>query len=254
MANLIFKVNERIYWRNRFALLLCKGIIMKNINNNFLYYVYKHTNIYNDKVYIGITIREPRKRWGSKGCNYKGNPIFYKDIFEYGWDEGFTHEVLFENLTKEEAEKKEIELIELYNSTDINRGYNRNHGGHSIGKMSDETKNKISKSNTGKRRTLEQRKLMSDIAFNMTDEHKRKISEAHKGLDVWNKGLTFTENEKDKIKGNTYKPIICIETGVVYKSMSYVSRLFKIPPSNLHKVCNGERHTAGGFHWRYANE
>ena len=220
---------------------------MVKTNDNILYSVYKHTNIYNGKVYIGITTREPRKRWGANGCNYKENSIFYKDILKYGWDKGFTHEVLFKNLTKENAEKKEIELIELYNSTDISKGYNRNHGGHSIGKMSETTKNKISKSNTGKKRTLEQRKLMSAIASKMTEEHKRKISEAHKGL-------TFTEDEKDKIKGNTYKSIICVETGVIYKSMSYVSRLFGIPQSNLHKVCNGERHTAGGFHWRYANE
>lgn len=226
----------------------------KDINNNVLYFVYKHTNIYNNKVYIGITMRNPQKRWGSNGCNYKENDVFYNDILKYGWNDGFMHEVLFENLTKEDAEQKEIELINLFDSTDINKGYNRNHGGHSIGKMSNTTKNKISKANTGKKRTPEQRKHMSDVALNMTEEHKKKISESHKGLVAWNKDLIFTEEQKDKIKGNTYKSIICIETGIVYKSMSYVTRLFNIPQSNLRKVCSGERHTAGGFHWRYADE
>lgn len=199
-------------------------------------------------------MRKPQKRWGSNGINYRNNEIFYKDILKYGWNDGFTHEILFEHLTKDEAEKKEIELINLYESTNFNNGYNRNHGGHSVGKMSESTKAKISKALKGKKFTLEHRALLSKIALNMTEEHKKKISEAHKGLDTWNKGLVFSEEEKDKYKGNTYRAIECIETGVVYKSLSYVNRLFNIPQSNLCKVCNGDRHTAGGYHWRYVNE
>ena len=222
-------------------------------NTEEKYFVYKHTNIFNKKVYIGITLRKPKKRWGANGINYRNNDIFYEDILKYGWNDGFVHEILFEGLTKDEAEKKEIELIDLYNSTNKEYGYNRNRGGHSVGKMTEATKNKISNSNRGKKRTLEQRQLMSSIALNMTEEHKRKIADAHIGLSTWNKGLTLSEDQKDKCKGNTYRAIECIETNVVYKSLSYVSRIFNIPCSNLCKVCNGERHTAGGFHWRYAS-
>lgn len=123
---------------------------MEQVNESKNYSVYKHTNIFNGKVYIGITMRPPQKRWGSNGINYRSNEIFYKDILKYGWNDGFTHEILFENLTKDEAEKKEIELINLYESTNIGKGYNRNHGGHSIGKMSESTKAKISMALKGK--------------------------------------------------------------------------------------------------------
>lgn len=72
------------------------------------YKVYCHISP-NNKVYIGITQQEPKQRWqGGKG--YKENQYFYRAIQKYGWD-NFQHEILFENLTKQEAEKKEIELI-----------------------------------------------------------------------------------------------------------------------------------------------
>jgi len=39
------------------------------------------------------------------------------------------HEILFENLTKQEAFDKEIELIKLYETTTPQSGYNISYGG-----------------------------------------------------------------------------------------------------------------------------
>lgn len=47
------------------------------------------------------------------------------------------------------------------------------------------------------------------------------------------------------------KPVKCIETGIIYCSMSEASRKTTVSLANIHKVCNGERHTAGGYHWEY---
>lgn len=49
-------------------------------------------------------------------------------IDEFGWD-NIQHNVLFEHLTKEEAEEIEIQLIEKYETTNINFGYNTAFGG-----------------------------------------------------------------------------------------------------------------------------
>ena len=73
-----------------------------------LYTVYQHKNKINGKVYIGITMQEPEKRWGVNGRNYKSSPHFYSAIQKYGWD-NFEHNILFTNLTKEEACLKEQE-------------------------------------------------------------------------------------------------------------------------------------------------
>ncbi len=67
-----------------------------------MYIVYQHKNKINGKIYIGITMQEPEKRWGSNGCNYKSSPHFYAAIKKYGWD-NFEHNILFTNLTKKQA-------------------------------------------------------------------------------------------------------------------------------------------------------
>ena len=81
------------------------------------YKVYKHTNKINGKVYIGITsYRYAKTRW-SNGNGYSQQSLFWNAICKYGWD-NFDHEILFDNLTQEEACQKEIELIKLYKSND----------------------------------------------------------------------------------------------------------------------------------------
>ena len=77
------------------------------------------------------------------------NDYFMRAINKYGWN-NIKHEILFQGMTKLEAENKEIELIGLYKSDQREYGYNIQHGGSSIGKHSEETKRKIGKANKGK--------------------------------------------------------------------------------------------------------
>ena len=88
------------------------------------YIVYKHTSP-SDKVYIGITKNNPEYRW-KRGDGYRTQKIFYRAIKKYGWD-NFAHEILFENLSHEEACNKEIELIKYYKS--LKKSYNKTDGG-----------------------------------------------------------------------------------------------------------------------------
>ena len=111
------------------------------------YKVYMHRNKTNNKVYVGITLQPVNERWRN-GTNYYGNEYFSRAIKKYGWD-GFEHIILFDNLTKEEAENKEIELINKYNSTNRNYGYNIEKGGNTSGKHSEETLRKMSESQKG---------------------------------------------------------------------------------------------------------
>lgn len=111
--------------------------------------VYKRTNKFNGKVYIGITSKTLDRRWAN---GYKHNPHFQRAIEKYGKD-GFIHEILFSGLTKEEACKKEIELIAFYDSTNPDKGYNISFGGTAPmwgRKHSEETKAKF-KENVGEK-------------------------------------------------------------------------------------------------------
>lgn len=93
-------------------------------------YVYKITNLINNKQYIGIT-NNYKKRWSNEKINPK-NPkkqqVITRAIAKYG-KENFKFELLFSNLKIEEACEKEKELISQLNTL-IPNGYNVDKGGN----------------------------------------------------------------------------------------------------------------------------
>lgn len=82
-----------------------------------------------DKYYVGIT-NDINRRWRQKGKMYE-RQIFYNAIKKYGWD-NIKHEILFNNLSKEEAQQKEKEMIIFYNSQIGQNGYNVSEGGENV--------------------------------------------------------------------------------------------------------------------------
>lgn len=111
--------------------------------------VYKYTNKINGLIYIGITSKKLHIRWSS---GYRNNKRLYEDIIKYG-EQNFLKEVLFKNLSFEEASKKEVELIISYKATNPNIGYNIRIIGSAPmlnKKHSKETKKHFSESRKGK--------------------------------------------------------------------------------------------------------
>ena len=177
-----------------------------------MYTVYQHKNKINGKVYIGITKQKPEQRW-RHGQGYKSSPHFYAAIQKYGWD-NFEHNILFQNLTKEEACKKEQELIAKYHSMDREFGYNSTSGGD-IFTMNKETKQKISQSMMGNKNGLgrpcseEKKKKISEAqkGKHLTEKHKQKLSEAAK-----NRHAPCSDQAKENIrKASHKKPVYCEE-------------------------------------------
>ena len=215
------------------------------------YYVYKHT-FPNNKVYIGITKQKPQNRWDN-GKGYKHNNYIKNAINKYGWS-NIEHKILFENLTKEEAEQKEIELIAFYKSNQKNFGYNIENGGH-VNCVSEETKKKLSVANKGKIISKETRQKMSKnnariwLGKKLNNETRIKMSESHKGKTGNNKGKIF----------KTRKKVICIETNTIYDSITIASNITKINSTHISEVCRGMRKSAGKIndiklHWKYIKE
>ena len=162
-----------------------------DIQTHGAWIVYLHTNLINNKKYIGITSQTPQKRWRN-GLGYKDG-VFRLAIDKYGW-ENFSHEILFSGLSETEAKNKEIELISLYNTTDRNYGYNRTKGGDGAAgiEVSEDTREKMSKSHLGKRHS---------------DATKEKISNAAKGNKKWSgKKHTYeTKNKMSNVRKEYYK-------------------------------------------------
>lgn len=153
------------------------------------YCVYCHRNRVNGKRYIGQTVYQDNlvKRWSSDGKRYSKNDHFWKAIQKYGWN-NFDHYVIQRDLTKEEADLLEDLNIKCFNTTDRQYGYNHQ-GGGSNGKLSEETKQKVS---IGVKRWFETHDSPM-IGQHHTEEAKQKMREAKLGR-------TLSEEQKEKIK------------------------------------------------------
>lgn len=222
-----------------------------------MYTVYKHQNKINGKIYIGITMQEPERRWGNNGINYKTSPHFYAAIQKYGWN-NFDHDILFKNLTHDEACSKEQELIEYYNSMNREFGYNSTSGGD-VFIMNEETKQKISHSMMGNTNGLghpcsdeKKRKISeSQKGRTFTEEHKQKLSTAAKQRHV-----PCSEEKKKKLSQNypNKRKVYCEELDIIYESVQECGRQLGIPATNITKLCNGKGKTLKGYHLRYYND
>ena len=82
------------------------------------------------KSYIGQTCRKPENRW-NHGKNYSHCKHFYAAIQKYGWD-SFLHEVIIDGVSRESADEWERALIEFYQTTNPNHGFNLTAGGRSL--------------------------------------------------------------------------------------------------------------------------
>ena len=60
-------------------------------------------------------------------------------------------------------------------------------------------------------------------------------------------------NRNNKISKIQSKPVMCIETGIVYKNGREAALAYEIDKSSISMCCTGYRNrkTAGGVHWRY---
>lgn len=209
------------------------------------YTVYMHKNKINGKVYIGASRQKPIKRRWRQGSAYKECTKFYDAIKEFGWI-NFDHIILFENLTKEEAFNKEIELIEKYNS--INNGYNILKGGNLSNKglhFTKKHKEKIGFANKGEKNGMYGKKL--------SQERKQEISKRSK--QQWlNKEYREKMSYITKYEKNHFKKVICLDTNEIFFSTSEAARKYNIQRANITKCCKGERKKCGNLHWSYYEE
>lgn len=185
------------------------------MNKKFI--VYKHVSP-SKKIYIGITSQDPYKRW-KKGEGYKTQP-FYRAIKKYGWD-NISHEILFTNLTEDEATQKESDLIKLYKSYSPKYGYNI--------------------------------KIYSEGKNTLPNEVKIKIG-------IANKKSGYTEGRKKALKRAceviknrpssehpNSKKIVCLNNEKIYPNMMTASKDLDISRQSVQAICKKEIRHANGY-------
>lgn len=212
-----------------------------------------------DKVYIGQTTGDLSTRL--QGHFYKSENGFKYAISEairkYGQTH-FTIEEIDSAKTLEELNEKEVYWIAFYNSI-APHGYNLCSGGKNF-KMSDETKKKMSEAGKGK--------IPWNVGIEHSDETKKKISEKALGNTRW-LGKVHTEETKRKLsethagvpkpcnshpRPEMFSGIICLTNGEKYESILEASRKLNIHASGISAVCRGKRGHVGGFKFMYEGD
>jgi group I intron endonuclease len=175
------------------------------------YKVYKYTNKLNSKVYVGQTRQTLKRRAGSNAYNYlkEKNSRFSKAIAKYGWS-NFVPEILFNNLSKDEADLKEMELIRKYDSYNPEKGYNGTLGGAS---------------------------------FISTIETRKKISEGVKNSKLF-RDKNFKAHAKKVVSIN-----IASGKFETYNSLTDAQSTTEVLRTNIARCYNGKLQSAGGFIW-----
>ena len=190
-----------------------------SLERNYKLYVHIAPN---GKKYYGITGTKPKYRWNN-GKGYDKNKHFASAIKKYGWN-NIRHIVLQEGLDKEEAEELEQYMIQWYNTTNHEYGYNVSLGGETGPGLYGENHPSYGKT--------------------FSEEHKRKMSEAKRGRKRSEEEIkTFSgANNAHSIK------VICITTGKIFDSLTQGSEYYNIKgKGSVSKCCKGEAACAGSL-------
>lgn len=176
----------------------------------------------NGKRYIGITGKKPESRW-KKGKGYLGQKV-YRAIEKYGWD-NIQHNILYDNLNKEEACKIERELIKRYNTLDCSCGYNFSEGGDCGSCMS------------GNRHWT--------YSVPRPENTREKISNSLMGRYVGKDNPHHTSVRQLQLNGS------CIKT---WDSIADIQRELGYGHAHIIDCCKGRRSRAYGYKWEYSQK
>ena len=208
--------------------------------------VYMHTVLANNKKYVGQSTASAQTRWGANGHRYKGQ-YFYRAIEKYGWD-NMKHEIIAENLSDEEADKLEKELIEKYKTNNRKYGYNITAGGRD-GAGSPGGKNPNAHPlvcvETGQRWEC-LNYCAKDIGVNPSSIRESLVN----GYRCCGLHFRYEEDEDYIPRQGPYK-VRCVETGEIWNSVKECAEAVGKDKRTIAHYCRRERHSKDGLTYEY---
>ena len=230
------------------------------IQKNIICGIYRIRNIINNKSYIGQSI-DIYHRWEDHLYALKGNYHFNKHLQnswnKYG-EKNFEFEIIAE-CDAEDLNNYEIYFIDKYQTANQEFGYNETFGGQYYSKATENTKKKRSESikqhfidHPEKRQEYRERTLkqFQNEEFYKNFLELRRSDEFREKLRLANIGRKRDPESVEKGASKLRKPILCVETGIIYNSTREANRAM---PGNINvqSAALDIRKTAGGYHWRY---
>lgn len=211
--------------------------------------IYKHTNKFNNKIYIGQTCQTLHRRWGKDGKNYEGSPKFWPAIQEYGWN-NFSHEVIETNiLTQTKANEREQYWIAFYDS--YNTGYNATLGGtfEEVEVICVETQEIFpSLSLCAAQLDISTQNLSQNACINhrtCKGLHFAYLSEYNENWQPAPEYDTARRKEVSTLK----KEVYCLETNSFYDSATSAGEATGVGVRYVCKCCEGELIQTHGYHY-----
>jgi len=235
--------------------------------------VYKITNKVNGKTYIGQTITSLNERWKNHCAKSSSCRALSNAIAKYG-RENFTKEIVDFADSLEDLNKKEEFCINKFNSLAPN-GYNLKTGGDQP-RLCAESIKKVSESKKGMKAwneglTKDDPRVAKYVRYGK-DTHafgkvgyrkgKKHTEKAKRKMSEWHSGRKLSEETKKKMsearKNSPYlakvkKKVLCIETGIVYESISDASRKMNISISEISNACNRKRKQAKKYTFKFTS-
>lgn len=236
--------------------------------------IYKAINKINNKIYIGQTIRtlEDRKK---EHAHPKKDKIylFQRAIMKYGF-ENFEWITIDYAFSQEELNIKEICWIQIYDSSNINKGYNLTKGGE-FGKLTGEAELKRCENsrkwqieNIGKKvinlgthkvyltiREASECEGVTATAISLccngTNQTAGKYMYAF--YDEYSNNKDYYDNLKWENKYNTTK-VINLSTNKIYNLMTEAEKETNTPYQSISKCCRREQKSANNYFWAYYDE
>ena len=199
--------------------------------------IYCIKNLANNKLYVGKTIQKLSQRLSQHRCR-KQTPVELA-IQKYGW-QNFKVEILQECSSAEELNEREKFWIINLNCKSPN-GYNLTDGGEGSGGFRRSAKTRLKMSLSAKKR------------YQNPDEH-TKTSNSQKGKIISLESRLKMSIAKKGKPGPRSKKVICVETGMVFNSITEAAHNLNISRQSVRDVCHGKHKTAGGYHWKFFSE
>jgi len=223
--------------------------------------VYCIENTVNHKKYISQSL-DIKERWRKHRkklyANKHYNSHLQEDWNNYG-KSSFSFYIL-EECSAEMLDEKEVYYIDFFHSLNRNYGYNLKTGGQCIGvKVLDEVRNNISSAVKNSYTDELKEKRRQDATNYWADpDNLKKITGENNGMYGKHHSVETRNKISKKKQGvpcifRNRTPVLCIESQQEYNDATDAGKALGIDGSAILKVCQGKRHTCGGYHWKFIN-
>lgn len=207
----------------------------------------------------------------NRHCNYNGEHLF--STFGVKQSEETKRKRAESNRGKKRSEEtiKKLKDSNKSRCEEVRRKISEAHKGK---KLSEETKRKISEANKNRPEEMKRRFSQINKGRVFSEERKRRLSELLKGEKNPMYGTHLSEECKRKIRETNIrkgikppkealiksnevisKKVLCVETGIIYKSIAEAARKTGLKSaSSISNCLIGIKQTAKGYHWQYVKE